>query len=294
MKPSPTYTRAVYFRLSRTEPHHDFGFNRAASSSRRVQMPAMIDNTAKSGESHDEVTIAAFEPPYWERVALFTRWGAYVSHVVHQVIMKGHAVAGKPNRALEIGCEGGRWSKLLSDLGWEMTCIDVNRDVLDVCQKRIPAARCILASSRDETVPCESGSVDLLLCLEVAPVIQSDWFLPEAHRVLKPEGVVVGVLLNRASWRGILTRAKYRLVNRSNGDFYARSYSDWRRQLGRTGFQLVHEEGFCWWPFGRQSNSPLVTPLTRAERLLKLHRLTSLSPWVAFAARKRPEEAERS
>src|SRR5207245_7711329 len=154
---------------------------------------------------------------YWESAAT-TKWGSYLTELERQSILQGQSLAGKPTRALEVGCEGGRWSKMLADLGWQMTCIDVNRQCLDECQRKAPHAKCILANPADRAIPCDSGAVALLLCIEVAPVIQSDWFLSEAHRLLGNNGVLVGVLLNRASWRGLLTRMKYRFASKSNGD----------------------------------------------------------------------------
>ena len=68
----------------------------------------------------------------WERVAT-TRWGAYVSDVEKRAILRGHHLAGTPRTALEIGCEGGRWSKMLNDLGWQMICADINSEALAVC-----------------------------------------------------------------------------------------------------------------------------------------------------------------
>src|SRR4051812_31276704 len=83
---------------------------------------------------------------FWEAVAE-SRWGKHLTEVERHAIIQAQSLAGKPARALEVGCEGGRWSKLLSDLGWEMTCIDVDPTRLAVCQERIPRARCLLAKS---------------------------------------------------------------------------------------------------------------------------------------------------
>lgn len=237
----------------------------------------------------DEGGLVGGPHTYWEQVAT-TRWGSYVTRMEVRAILQAAALAGKPDQALEIGCDGGRWSKLLSDSGWQMTCIDVNPKTLAACQGKVPGARCILRSPQDETIPCEPDSKSLLLCVEVAPVIQSNWFLPEACRVLHEHGILVGMCWNRTSLRGLFSRVKQRLAPTTNTLFYTRSYCDWRKDLGRAGFQLVHEEGFCWSFFGRMSNSPLIPLFTKLERLLQLHRMTALSPWIIFIARKIPRE----
>jgi SAM-dependent methyltransferase len=224
---------------------------------------------------------------FWEKAAA-TTWGRYITEVEKRAIMRGQSLAGKPTRALEIGCEGGRWSKLLSDLGWEMTCTDLNPDVLNECHRKVPNANCILANATDRTIPCDSGSLSLLLCIEVAPVIESEWFVSEAARVLRDDGVLVGVACNKMSGRGLFIRARYKALGSKSGEFYQSSYHTFKRKLRRAYFNIVYEEGFCWGPFGRTSNSPLIPFFTRLERLLRLNRLITVSPWIAFIARKAP------
>ena len=236
------------------------------------------DNAKRSADVPAAMTV-------WERVAA-TTWGTYVTGVEKRAIVKASSLAGKPAKALEIGCEGGRWSKMLADVGWKMTCVDVDREALAVCQRRLPDAICIQVDKQDKRIPCDSKSASLLLCVEVAAVIQSEWFLPEAHRVLEDGGILVGTFWNRLSWRGVQARIRFQLNRRPNADFYSRSYSTWRRALTRIGFQIAYQEGFCWSPIGRSSNSALVPVLGQFERRFGLHRLPVISPWVAFIAKK--------
>jgi SAM-dependent methyltransferase len=116
----------------------------------------------------------------WEMIAS-TKWGSYISEIEKRALLKAHILAARPAEALEIGCEGGRWSKLLSDLGWKMTCIDVDAKALAICQRRLPAADCILVDSQARKLPCNTGSLGLVLCIEVPHVMpDSDWFISEA------------------------------------------------------------------------------------------------------------------
>ena len=223
---------------------------------------------------------------YWDEAAT-TRWGSYISEVERRVILQGQSEAGRPSQALEIGCGSGRWAKMLSDFGWQMTCVDANSQALEICQQKVPTAKCILAHPDDETIPCESESVSLLLCIEVGEVLETQWFLPEAHRVLKRGGVFVGVCWNRHSWRGMACRLKYRFSRSPDGHFfYRQSYSSWKSNLLNFGFDLLYEEGLCWGPFQRTSNSALVPNFVALERILGLNHLTGLSPWIVFIARK--------
>lgn len=228
---------------------------------------------------------------FWENVATGTRWGAYVTDIEKRAILKAQGLSGEPAAALEIGAEGGRWSKLLADLGWNMTCTDINQETLAICRKRISAANCILVKPEERKLPCKTESVSLLLCIEVAPVMQADWFVGEASRVLHHEGVMVGVFLNRLSFRGLFSHLRASFTGEY--DFYRFSYPSWRMQLLRSGYSMLYEEGFCWFPLGRTSNSIFIPYLVRLEKALGLRKLPLVSPWIIFVAQKSSKEPPR-
>lgn len=219
----------------------------------------------------------------WDRAAT-TRWGSYLTDVEWRAIDRAQQLAGPPGPALEVGTEGGRWSRKLTELGWSMTCTDVNPQTLAVCQDRVPSAKCILVQPGDTRLPVEDQSVQLVLCVEVPPVIHSDWFPSEAYRVLRPGGCLVGVQWNQRSPRGIFAHitAKFR----RSEDYYHFAYTAWRdRQLLPAGFRMVHEEGFSWFPFRRFSNSGLIPYCIGLEENIGLRKLIGLSPWIAFVCR---------
>ena len=225
--------------------------------------------------------------PYLDWLAR-TRWGRYVIEVEERVFNRCLLLAGSPSVALEIGCGNGRWLKLLSALGWEVHGIDVDAQALERCRSRVPEAKCTLVSPDSTGIPAESNSVSLALCIEVAPALEADWFLPELCRVTREGAVFFGVHVNRRSWRGFACRLKYWITGSAFADvYYLTDYPTWKKRLEDAGFDIVHEEGCCWAPFPRDSDSVLVPFFNRLERALGLHHRIGLSPWVVFAARKR-------
>jgi SAM-dependent methyltransferase len=219
---------------------------------------------------------------YTEMVAQ-TKWGSYMSGIEKAAILRGHRLAGQPGSALEVGCEGGRWSTMLNQLGWEMTCIDIDSQALNVCQARIPTAKCILTKSTDARIPCADASQKLLLCMEVPAVLPNSlWIVDEACRLLKPEGLLVGSFHNLFSARGVFHHATAYL--RSKQDDYRVLYPAWRRTMQKRGFKFLYEEGLCWFPFRRASNSALVPKAIALEQRFGLRKLPSLSPFVVFIA----------
>lgn len=229
--------------------------------------------------------VETIHAPYWETVAT-TRWGQHLTSIERRTILFAQELAGPPGEAFEIGCEGGRWSDMLARLGWKMTCSDINPDALQYCQKRLPAARCVLARPEDRGLPGADGAYSLLLCIEVNPVSDSDWFMAEAARVLRQGGVLVAVVLNAFSLRGAFVRLREAIWPKPGYRCYRHTYGAWRRRLLDHGFKVEGEEGFCWLPFSRASDSTLASALASFELRSGLGRLPRVSPWVAVVARK--------
>ncbi|MGZ5507335.1 MAG: class I SAM-dependent methyltransferase [Limisphaerales bacterium] len=234
----------------------------------------------------DAVSLSSSRPETVWEVAATSVWGQYLTEVEFKSIDRARRLAGPPGDALEVGCEGGRWSEMLVRAGWQVTCIDVNPKTLAICQKRIPTAKCLLANPSDQIIAADSKSVSLLLGIEVAPVTQKGWFLPEAARVLRPGGILMTTVWNKTSPRGAFTTARSLLPGSTKGGFYRRAYRDFRQQAMECGFEVIEETGFCWGPFTRTSNSRLIPAFVFLERFMRLRALPSVSPWINLIAKK--------
>jgi SAM-dependent methyltransferase len=235
-------------------------------------------------DATDSLSLCDLRPrSHWEKVNL-SLWGSYLTELELDAIDRACAVAGDRRVALEVGCEGGRWCAMLERKGWDITCTDVDPDALAICRSRLQGGRCIQVSPNDVSLPGENGVYSLLLCMEVFPVVYNDWFIAEAWRVLAGGGVLVGAFLNLHSWKGLLHRARATVLGR--GQWYHRSYSDWRKQVHKMGFEITLETGYSWMPFARGSNHRWVPLANRIEKSLGLRNLAAASPWVIFVARK--------
>jgi ubiquinone/menaquinone biosynthesis C-methylase UbiE len=205
-------------------------------------------------------------------------------------LLEASKLAGPPGTAMELGCDGGRWSILLNEQGWGNVCTDIVPNAVATAQRRLPNAKCYVVGPTDSRLPVEDGSIDLLLVYEAPPVVEADWFPTEARRVLRKGGVLVFTHLNSGSYRAYIYRILRSMQRLWKGErfkayYNGPSYSAFRTTLTKLGFQFQRETGFCWFPFGRQSNSPLIAVACRLERWLGLRKLPSLSPWIVSIAR---------
>lgn len=231
-----------------------------------------------------DVAVQTPEITALERQAEETTWGRYLANVEKSGILRGEALAEGRGKAIDIGCGGGRWSKLLADRGWEITSTDIDRHSLAVCQLNVPNTTCVLSESSDQSIPAATGSLQLVLCMEVPQVVEAEWLPHELHRVLSDRGIVVGVQFNLHSWRSAVWHLR-RPFKDSDGS-YTISYARWKKRLLRAGFTMLHEEAFGWGPFMRHSNSRFVPGFVKAEHTLGLDRLMKWGPWILFIARK--------
>ena len=225
---------------------------------------------------------------YWDAIAS-SRWGRYISAAEAAAIESARTAAPAPRTAVDAGCGGGRWTRLLLDHGWSVTGFDVDPDAIRQCRDRNPEADCLIVDADNERLPVADSSASLVVCIEVLAVVRSAWFLREARRVLVPGGRLVAVVWNRHSLRGLLADSSARIRAKGSHPHYRTPYPNWRAQLRREGFAIAAEQGLCWFPFGRSSESRLISLCVVAEHWLGLARLPSISPWVLVTASRLPE-----
>jgi SAM-dependent methyltransferase len=219
---------------------------------------------------------------YWRDVAQ-RPWGSYIVDAQERQLRRLLARHTGQRRALDVGCGGGRWSARLAEDGWDVTGLDVSATAVARCAQRIPQGQFFCVDG-EATAPMGDQSVDLLVCIEVRPVIEAPWFLAEARRVVRPGGQLFVVVWNSRSLRGLAMNAFRLLRDRQRHPFYSTPYVAWRNQLRDTGFRIVEQQGLCWMPLSRASRSRLAPVMVRLEKGLCLGRLASLSPWVIVSA----------
>lgn len=226
---------------------------------------------------------AAGTVAYWDWLN-GRRWGRYITAEETAAIDRAAESAPPGGAALDVGAGSGRFTRHLLDRGWSVTSVDVDPDAIRRCSERNPEAEVLQIDEGSDRLPAPDGSTSLVVCIEVRAVVHSDWFLPEVRRVLVPGGRLVAVTWNRVSLRGVFAGAVSQRRDGVPHPHYQVTYREWRRRLELAGLEVVAEQGLCWFPFGRASDSRLVPLGAAVERHLGLARLPSLSPWVLVTA----------
>jgi SAM-dependent methyltransferase len=91
---------------------------------------------------------------------------------------------------IDLGCGAGYTTKVF-DGGWRMVGADVSEDALAFCQSRRLTRLCRVDMT-NFALPFKTGSVDLVLALDVIEHVEDDLrALRECHRILKSGGALV-------------------------------------------------------------------------------------------------------
>jgi SAM-dependent methyltransferase len=154
---------------------------------------------------------------------------------------------------LDIGCSTGNWAAHWHSKGWRCSGIDIDQEHIEIAKSRnIDARHCDL--NRD-LIPFDNQSFDLVFAGEVIEhLVDTDSFLSEVYRCLRPGGLVLITTPNLVSFENrlrILLGIYPIWVNYNlSGSGHVRAYSPGvlKKQLREHGFQIVLQKG-NWVPF---------------------------------------------
>ena len=178
---------------------------------------------------------------------------------------------------IDVGAEAGRFSLMSTNNKASMIAIDIDSYSLRRLKQKNKDVVVIQADARK--IPMKNATFDAVFMIEVLDYIpELTEALSECHRILRPSSPLILSFGNQSS-----LKAKLRELR---GKSYMHSYGQVLKCLQKTGFAVKRKMGYSWIPFGRMSNSRLVPILAGLERLFRLRRIPSLSPWVIVYAPK--------
>lgn len=108
----------------------------------------------------------------------------------------------KKSRVLDVGCGTGHLTSLIKDLHphSEVCGTDVSRTAIALGKKKYPQVELHVSDSEKE-LPFADNSFDLIVSGEhIAHIYNTDLYISELKRVLKPRGVLILTTPNLVSW----------------------------------------------------------------------------------------------
>ncbi len=159
-----------------------------------------------------------------------------------------HANLGSSARILDVGAGMGEFSALLAEQGFSMACIDGTKRCYEHLVRE--GFESYQLDLEEESLPFAEGSFDAVVSLEVIEHLwNTDHYLREIWRVLKPGGYFVCTTPNYNNWRyrlnALLGRVeRFTYKSRHKKFFTARSFP---RQF-QPYFRAEELLGFGWLP----------------------------------------------
>ncbi len=174
--------------------------------------------------------------------------------------------AKKPLKLLDVGCQDGTFALRLKSLGYDVTGLEISR--LEVAKARKRGVRAFVGSA-EEAFPFKGGFFDAAYAGDIIEhLYDTDFFLSEVGRVLKPAGVFVVTTPNLASlWNRarllfgkIPVGSEVRLGRDNAGHIRNYTFPALGQQLREHGFSVIRKlSSNIMFPV--QRNIPLLKPL---------------------------------
>ena len=144
----------------------------------------------------------------------------------------------KGNKILDIGCGPGRDAKFFSDLGYDVTGIDLSEKLLEIAKKNAPKARFYLMDMRNLDFP-ENTFDGIWACASFLHIPRKDAqkTLNEFYRVLRPSGVMY-LSVKEGVGEGFVKSSQYGNKERY---FVYYSSSELRKLVENSRFKIFKE-----------------------------------------------------
>jgi SAM-dependent methyltransferase len=144
-------------------------------------------------------------------------------------------VGGGEATALEIGCGGGRWVRLLASRGYRVTGIDLQADLIERNRREIPGATFLKVPLQDLASDDRFDLVSSVTVLQHNPFDEQVRMAEKIRSVMKPAGHLL-ILEN---------------IRDQGAHVFSNSVERWTALFQERGFRLVATRYYDFSPFSR-------------------------------------------
>lgn len=155
------------------------------------------------------------------------------------IFLKNFLPLSKKINILDAGCGNGRYSNMVSQLGYE----NINAvDLLDTCN--FEGKNFIYYKSDIRNTPFENVSLDFIYSFSVLFYLKNlNEGVKEFHRILKKNGILMITAHTKYSFFTLERVLKGKKLKHLEGvKFYTANY--YKKLLEENGFEIVHMDGF--------------------------------------------------
>ena len=187
------------------------------------------------------------------------------------------------NKILDIAGGSGRFAIPLCQYSKHITALDINQEALKLLKDRENSIETIQA---DFSVVELTDLYSLILCIEAIGYFQNlEVFFSKVNKILTDDGRFIFTYTNPNSWRFYLRKLKHW----KNGyhPYNELELTEFKSLLSKNNFQIDKMEGMNWIPLTLGSNSILVLLFEKTEKLFRLLKWYSQSPWILFSVKKK-------
>jgi SAM-dependent methyltransferase len=151
--------------------------------------------------------------------------------------LRSDLALGPGTIAVDLGAGTGKFTRLMTQTGADVTAIEPVAAMLERLKSDIPAVRALPGTAQH--IPLPDSSVDAVICAQAFHWFASVESLAEIRRVLRPGGVL-GLIWNirddSIPWVAELTR----IMSPFEGDAPRYYRSEWRHVFPARGFAELH------------------------------------------------------
>lgn len=208
------------------------------------------------------------------------RIGQYKFSKEYEFIVKnGENLGGS---ILDIAGGSGRFAIPLVKFSSDITVIDINQEALAILSDRNSTIKVVHSDFMEAEL---SQKYMLITCIEAVGYFHdSPAFFSKIAEALAENGRFIFSCTNPLSWRFFLRKMKH-LKNKST-HYNELTIKELYRILNEAGLKIVALDGFNWLPFPLSSNSILIPIFITIEKLFRLNRWHSQSPWLMISVKK--------
>lgn len=198
-----------------------------------------------------------------------------------------HIPAVRSGLALDIGCGTGKYIRLLEKLGYKSVGLEYAATPLQILKKRQPES--LLLQADGACLPFGENTFDAVISIQVQDYFDDvRHFYREVRRVLKPGGLAVVTMTNKASLKGLIYETYLRCIGRPrSAHFYEHKLGYFLDAVRDCGLSVTSLFGYGFNILPRQCDVHwLVDAFSNLEDLLRLGKMPSICPYACVLMKK--------